>query len=71
MGYSVFLEAMLQIALCLFPLFEGSPKRDADMKGSQNDPEGYIQLRSLGSNGDRWQILTIETNARHGGRAKK
>lgn len=37
MGYSVFLEALLEMALSLFPLFEGSSEGDPDMKRSQND----------------------------------
>ena len=72
MGYSIFLEAMLEIALSLFPLFKGSSKRDADVKRSQNDPEEIYLVPFLGESWhDRWLILTIETNARHGGRAQK
>jgi len=54
MGYSIFLEAMLEIAFSLFPLFEGSAERDTDVKGRQNDPEQIIESRSLGgTNSDR------------------
>ena len=48
MGYSIFLEAMLEIALSLFPLFKGSSKRDADVKRSQNDPEEIYLVPFLG-----------------------
>jgi len=48
MGYPIFLEAMLKIALSLFPLFEGGSERDADMKRSQNDPEEMYLVPFLG-----------------------
>jgi len=48
MGYSIFFEAMLEIALSLFPLFKGGSERDADMKRSQNDPEGMYLVPFLG-----------------------
>jgi hypothetical protein len=38
MGYPVFLETMLEIALSFFPLFDGGSEYDADMKGSEDDP---------------------------------
>ena len=51
MGYSIFFEAMLEIALSLFPLFKGSSKRDADVKRSQNDPEEIYLVQFLGESG--------------------
>jgi len=57
MGYSIFLEAVLEIALSLFPLFEGSAERDANMKGSQNDPE---EIYSLGGHERRSMVDTYD-----------
>lgn len=58
MGYSIFFEAMLEIALSLFPLFKGSSKRDADVKRSQNDPEEIYLVPFLG---ESWQGSMSDT----------
>ena len=57
MGYSVFLEAMLEIALSLFPLFEGSFKGDLDMKRSQNDAAEIYSVLLHSGGADRYLRL--------------
>jgi hypothetical protein len=38
MGYSVCFQAMLEMVLSLFPLFEGGSEHDADAERSEDDP---------------------------------
>ena len=38
MGDSVCLEAMLEMALSMFPLFEGGSEHNADVERSEDDP---------------------------------